>query len=826
MVPKTNRTQKIYEYVKTHTQILIQSNTLDNTGIDALGCSIDLNLDRANVSKELNMLWKAGKLIKIQGRPVFYLDYITLSNEYPNCFIPSVISKNECLSNYLKEKSVEILENTENIINDPFEDLIGSNGSLLNEIINAKAAVAYPPYGLHTLIIGNEGVGKTELANCMSKYAILNGYKKKGSPFVTLCCRNYSLNPNLFAYTLLGEKKNTHIKKTKGILDESKGGILLLEQIECLPESSINLLCSIISQGYYTHLGDSTNHPVECMIIATTKNMNNSFIQFIQEYTPIVLTLRDIEERGMFEKLEILLHLFSEEAKKINYSIHVHKDIITCFAITEYKNNITQLSNEIKIACSHAFLNMINDPYNKTIYINFHHLSQELLAFHKNNSPLKPKILSLLSSIPSDYLLFNKNGSSNASSLFKIDSQYFSNIRNEQFVNEFNVDINSINNLEDYVNENLNCLKNCAQTQLHVLKNNINPIVYQLIISFLSKNKKYSILLDHEQLLYGILLHLSNLLKRLTNQSSLETKNYPSITEKIYPDEFNISKAIFNYFNKMYNLPVLNKEIDYLASYLAISNQYINKTKVSILVVCHGYSIATQFVNFVKSSIKENIKIDSIDFRNNLQLNDVIELSCLKATKLNQGAGVLIVCDMEPLTSIGETITINTGIPTRTIKSINLPLLLQIAQMSLAGINLLNYHFLETKKNVENILSPSKENIFITNIIDKIISKTSTFIDVHRAVDTLMICLKDILSNLSISYNDEITAKFLIHSVNMLERVISNQSWSYTHLNTFIQENYQKMHIIEKSLQYAENTFGITIPSPEIAYITEIFLSN
>ena len=58
---------------------------------------------------------------------------------------------------------------------DSFEKNIGYRGSLKKVIDQAKAAMLYPPNGLHTLIIGQTGVGKSELANSMYSFAKVNG---------------------------------------------------------------------------------------------------------------------------------------------------------------------------------------------------------------------------------------------------------------------------------------------------------------------------------------------------------------------------------------------------------------------------------------------------------------------------------------------------------------------------------------------------------------------------------------------------------------------------------------------------------------------------
>lgn len=51
-----------------------------------------------------------------------------------------------------------------------FASLCGWNGSLKYQIELAKSAIAYPPKGLHTLILGESGVGKSAIAKAMHEY--------------------------------------------------------------------------------------------------------------------------------------------------------------------------------------------------------------------------------------------------------------------------------------------------------------------------------------------------------------------------------------------------------------------------------------------------------------------------------------------------------------------------------------------------------------------------------------------------------------------------------------------------------------------------------
>ena len=63
------------------------------------------------------------------------------------------------ISSYQAEKKAE-----------PFADIIGADGSLKQVVKLAKAAALYPPYGLHTLIVGETGVGKSQLVEGMHQF--------------------------------------------------------------------------------------------------------------------------------------------------------------------------------------------------------------------------------------------------------------------------------------------------------------------------------------------------------------------------------------------------------------------------------------------------------------------------------------------------------------------------------------------------------------------------------------------------------------------------------------------------------------------------------
>ncbi|MGN0144901.1 MAG: sigma 54-interacting transcriptional regulator, partial [Clostridium sp.] len=138
-------------------------------GIDTKTLASLLNMSRANLSHELNDLYKEGKLCKTTGRPVLF----SLPNNKKN-------------------------------VTSQLDLLAENNISLKSAIEQAKAAILYPPKGMNCLILGNTGVGKSMFASLMHKYALEMNVKPENSPFIVFNCADYSNNPQLLTSQLFG----------------------------------------------------------------------------------------------------------------------------------------------------------------------------------------------------------------------------------------------------------------------------------------------------------------------------------------------------------------------------------------------------------------------------------------------------------------------------------------------------------------------------------------------------------------------------------------------------------------------------------------------
>ncbi|MDR1771978.1 MAG: sigma 54-interacting transcriptional regulator [Hungatella sp.] len=811
----------ILNSVREQTLQILESGNIDGRGADAYTLAIDLKMDRANVSRALNKLWRDGLLIKFQGKPTLFLDRKLVSEYHPGFFIPQTVAKGEVLSNLIKASDSRKQSDRAIFL----EELIGADTSLKEIIALAKASVSYPPYGLHTLLCGSTGVGKSKFAHCMYLYKKTLVSSDSAVPFIPVTCHSFSDNPKLFSQQLLGLARDVVSNKSRrGFLDAAKGGILFFDGIEYLSPASMELIASVITKNYYNRIGDTSLRDIQCMIIAsTTCKSSNDPIRILAERFPSAISVPDLEDRGIHEKIELIIQLFSEEARTIHLPIKISKDAVSCLAAMNYTRNIIQLTNEIKTACSRAYLDSLSN-HCRTVYVHLHDLSQELLSFTDCTANKQDLVRHILEEIPDQYIELDQNGGSKYLNSFKSAPSISEASHQQLLENHLSMDIESIDNIYQTVVDNIARLSNCRDTELHAIKRNIYPIVFQIVIAQLQKKGKFDESKKHIHLLYGILLHITNFLKRADSHSLPDPDEAPAASVDSFPEEYQMALDIMENLSQIYSCYFSNREIDYLASYFAIFSNWITTVNLGLLVICHGETIASDMVSYALKTIYDDYIIDYINFSSAMSLKECLDLAVEKAKQLNRGSGILIFTDMEPLTTINEYITRQTGIDTNILYPVTLPLLLQTIRQILSNRSDFSLLTPASQTHSTRAANLSSQEAFIQNLVDKVISKTTVFLDTTKAVNVLEKCLKATLLDLKIPYSNEIAAKYLCHCCNMLERAIRGETWSYSRLNGFTTENHELMYTVEHKLEYAENIFGIKIPASEIAYITEIFM--
>lgn len=800
----------ILSSVRSKTRVLLDSGNLDHKGIDAHTLSVDLNLDRANVSRILNRLWKEGLLIKFQGKPTLFLDRGLIRDCYPGFFIPQTVAKGESLSQLIRQEEPVCQDKNS------FDQLIGAEGSLREAIETAKAAISYPPFGLNLLLTGPSGCGQRLFVSCLRQYR--QTLSQTAVPLVHFSCRSYAASQKGFFQQFLGTPKDTDgFRARRGLLDSAKGGILFFQDLDALGEPALSLVLSTLTSGSYSRLGETAQRPIQCMVVASWSSSAPPLGPMGQSAFPSVLTLPSFCSMNLQERLALVLKDFCSEAVRLNLPLRVSKDVLVCLSCLEQQESISQVSAMVRSASSKAYLEA-RELRRETVYVHLHHLAEFLLSTHPSPES-REYIRNFLAEIPNPYIDVDRSGRTKhplpgAAASFPAPAAKL----------PCSLESGSIDSIYQNVVDSISALAGCRESDLLAIRKTIYPIVFQIVIAQLKRSGKYENGQKQLHLLYGALLHLTSLIRRGGSSPSSAKHEAPAASADSFPEEYQIAMNILNSLASIYSCRFSSREVDYLASYLAIFSNWTSTVNMGLLVICHGDSTASDLVASAMNTLYGDYIIDYINFNRSMSLKTCLETAAQKADTLNRGSGILILTDMEPLTTINEYITRRTGIDATMIYPVTLPLLLETIRQVLE--NRLDLSALPKIGHTQAAQSPalSSQDSFIKSLAEKVISKTTAFLDIQKAMHVLEKCLRATLYELHLPYSNEIAARYLCHCCNMLERTIRKDTWSYSKLNSFTNEHSELMRIVEQKLEYAENIFGIKIPASEIAYIAEIFL--
>lgn len=383
--------------------------------------ALKFNIKRNTVSHYLNESI-GQELVKINTRPVLFLNKMMFEKR----FFP--LSK--CVYSSIKELFNE--ENKEVCgDNNVFSKMVGCNGSLKKPIEQIISSVFYPDNSLPILIYGPTGTGKSYMANLMFEFSVKNKVLPKDAPFYIFNCAQYANNPELLSSNLFGYVKGAFtgaVADTKGILEESDGGMLFLDEVHRLNGENQEKLFTFLDKGIFRRVGESDKWRKASIriVMATTENINSSFLETFIRRIPIVVTLPSLEERGYEEKLQFIYMFFHRESKILNRKLVISGRVIDTLLYNTSKGNAGGLYSTIKYTCAKAY---VKSKDKKDVYINLRNLPDDVI-----NSTAAPnlsedlKSRKILISPSKDYkkeLTFKKDDVEELTSFFEEICYYY-----------------------------------------------------------------------------------------------------------------------------------------------------------------------------------------------------------------------------------------------------------------------------------------------------------------------------------------------------------------------------------------------------------------
>lgn len=705
------RIDKVYNYLVEKSQVLNIEDLKNNKGFSASEISEALGILRNNVSMELNTLLRQNKILKIKGRPVLYI-HKPVVEKLIGFKLNQELCEIEDFQELIKEEKTEIIDQS------PFSSLIGADSGLKNQIEQAKAAMLYPPNGLHTLIVGQTGVGKTLFANMMFSYAKYAKRLEENAPFIVFNCADYYNNPQLLISHIFGHIKGAFTgaeSEKEGIVEKANNGILFLDEIHRLSPEGQEMIFYFMDTGTFNRLGESERKRKANVLIigATTEEPGSSLLKTFVRRIPIVINIPSLEERPVKDRLDIVKFLLANEAHRVNKTIKIEADAVKSLIGSASYGNVGQMKSNIQLVCAKGFLNSIDDK--EFINIEFKTLPSDIKSGLFNISS-KRKELEEISEYTKSHLVILPNGRKNLIqdddyeppfNLYKIIEDKAALLKEEGVDEDY---------IKNFITTDINIHIKCFYDKFKNTssgRNKILEIISEDILLFSEEvkafienkfNKKLS-----ERFLYALGLHLSSFIKRVESKKPLQYESIEDII-KDSPEQFNIALEIKKLIEEKYNIPVPEMELIYLTLLLNTIDDNQNTEHVAVIVVAHGTSTASSMVSVTRRLLGEGI-VEAIDMPLEISPKKVLDEIIEKVKEINTGRGVLLLVDMGSLANFDTIITEKTGIKVKTIDMVSTALVLEAVRKSnLFDMDLDTlYDSLKGFKGYGNLVAESKK---------------------------------------------------------------------------------------------------------------------
>ena len=683
-------------------QALLLLEERNPAGVSAFEMGEVLKMDRANISRHLNELYKQNKLDRVEGRPVRYRSSASQAKTY--------IEKNPGKENSL-------------------DRMVGAAYSLQVSVQQAKAAVLYPPRGLHTLLLGETGVGKSMFAELMYKFALETNMIKPNAPFIRFNCADYADNPQLIVTQIFGVKKGAYTgadRDREGLLKQADGGILFLDEIHRLSPQGQEMLFLFMDQGFFRPLGETEREiGVEVQIIAATTEEPQSFL--LKTFTrriPMVITLPPLRDRSLKERYALIKSFIKDESKRVGKSIYVNKNSLMSYLLYDCVNNIGQLKSDIQLACAKAFLahKTQNESYILITQADVpHHVKKGLMRLHAYREDIELILKSKgdilrFSSMEEQYHEPQEELQTHDDFYGMIEAKIHA-LKNkgmkEGEINQIlNIDIDS--HFERYIGNLPH--KYRKDEIIKVVDKKIVDIVEEILtIAQKRLNKEYD-----EKIFFGLALHLHSSIERIRNRSKIYHPNLNFIRSN-YVEEFLTAMEAAKWIDQIFQIETPLDEIGYLTMFLASDPYNLEgkeEGKVGLLLIMHGNSTASSMAQVANTLVGVD-HAAALDMPLSMKPEVMYELAKESVIRLNEGKGVLLLVDMGSLTNFGEMIYEDTGIITKTIEAVSTPIAIDACRKAVMGRSLLEIYksFKDSGAhgNTEYIKSNiKKKNIIIT----------------------------------------------------------------------------------------------------------------
>lgn len=594
--------QDLLDYLK---KINIEADFSNIEKFSTVAIADGFHISRSLASQYLNSLFREGKIVKIDSRPVYYISRFVFERDFDIILNSlSFSSLDEAKEYLLNQKKMRY----------SFENLVGFDGSLGETISQIKSAVSYPSgSGLNYLLYGEVGVGKSILSKCAYEYLLLQTKEEKKR-------------------VICDGRNDRFIRRFCEAIEEAKEGVVVIKRGNYISEEDRKLLSRILENNYFINDAGKRVY-LSCSIVLLYDKPTISELEMIVDYFPIKCHVPAYRNRYSAEKERIIIRFFKKEAHILSKDIQISYALMKFLINANYPHNLDDLNNIVKEVCARA-----NIESAKTLYIGVNHLPERFAyngnAFHIKEADLKDEWISVNDYIQPDasegvIALFDniikefQSADASIGNCIKnccvmLNKFYDEFIYNNQFNSDFTFSYNS--KFEDVINS------------VVYAYNYIVPEHCSLIISYYCFVKK-TISRNIDDWYIAKKQDIQKVVQQLVNTNSEIT----ILVEKI--------KLAF-----AYNINISLDDAGMLILYIMFLNyNNLNSNRQFLsLIICYGVSTAYSISNTVNSFVGQHV-YESVDMPLDKTMADVAEYVSKYVKRYRIKSDILLLVDMGAL---------------------------------------------------------------------------------------------------------------------------------------------------------------------------------
>lgn len=624
-------------------------------GITAGDLAAALGLSRANVSSDLNRLCEEGRACKSGVRPVYYK---------PADGAPQ--ARRAESSNHDAPAPQAPPEP------DALDVFARKNPSMFHSVEQAKAAVLYPPHGMHMLFHGVTGVGKSMFARMVFDYAVSANVLAADAPFVAFNCADYADNPQLLVSELMGTRRGAFTgadEDQPGFIEKANNGILFLDEVHRLPPQGQEMLFTFIDRGVYRRLGETgTERSAQALIIcATTEDPSSNLLATFVRRIPMLIEIPSLSSRSREERFTLIERFFMDESARLQMPINVSTNSIRALLGYSCPGNVGQLKNDIRIICARAYSRLIGGRKTE-MRVASHDLPQHVLDGLYGNAS-RTEVWRRRLATGHRYCVFDASEEPAADislideglSIYDVIDERMRQLRFD------NVDEDEASELlDDDIRKFFSkyAVRRASAETLGSPHNMVSPEVADVADEILALAAERLDRTFDDSVRYGLASHIASAVLRVRDGLSIVNPQFNKIRKRL-PKEFSVALEAAGIIEERFDVELPLDEAGFITLFFNVDAAR-PRANVLVIVVAHGRSTASSMVETANrlAGMEYAIGIDaSLEEMPSQVYERVLEVVRDRAT----GAGVLLLVDMGSLTSFAGAVQRDAGIPVRVI---------------------------------------------------------------------------------------------------------------------------------------------------------------